>query len=101
MPQRQVPASAYRSTGRVDYWKRDHDFHGRLLKIQSDHDASRRSREDNIRHKVMPFGLKNAGVTYQRLVNRMFADKLGNMMEVYIDDMLVKSLRTVDHLSHL
>ena len=49
----------------------------------------------------MPFGLKNAGVTYQRLVNRMFADKLGNMMEVYIDDMLVKSLRTVDHLSHL
>ncbi|XP_013733765.2 uncharacterized protein LOC106437417 [Brassica napus] len=39
-------------------------------------------------YKVMPFGLKNAGATYQRLVNRMFADKLGNTMEVYIDDML-------------
>ena len=49
----------------------------------------------------MPFGLKNAGATYQRLVNRMFADKLGNTMDVYIDDMLVKSLRAVDHLSHL
>jgi len=52
-------------------------------------------------YKVMMFGLKNAGATYQRLVNRMFADKLGNTMEVYIDDMLVKSLRTTDHLDHL
>ena len=52
-------------------------------------------------YKVMPFGLKNAGATYQRLVNRMFADKLGNTMEVYIDDMLVKSLRAADHLNHL
>ncbi|XP_060972375.1 uncharacterized protein LOC133038292 [Cannabis sativa] len=43
-------------------------------------------------YKVMPFGLKNAGATYQRLVNRMFADMLGKRMEVYIDDMLVKSL---------
>ncbi|XP_056854370.1 uncharacterized protein LOC130503826 [Raphanus sativus] len=52
-------------------------------------------------YKVMPFGLKNAGATYQRLVNRMFADKLGSTMEVYIDDMLVKSLRAEDHLTHL
>ncbi|XP_013632797.1 PREDICTED: uncharacterized protein LOC106338339 [Brassica oleracea var. oleracea] len=51
-------------------------------------------------YKVMPFGLKNAGATYQKLVNRMFADKLGNTMEVYIDDMLVKSLRATDHLNH-
>ncbi|XP_048605052.1 uncharacterized protein LOC125582405 [Brassica napus] len=49
----------------------------------------------------MPFGLKNAGATYQRLVNRMFADQLGNTMEVYIDDMLVKSLKADDHLSNL
>ena len=37
-------------------------------------------------YKVMPFGLKNAGATYQRLVNRMFAKQLGTTMEVYIDD---------------
>ena len=43
-------------------------------------------------YKVMPFGLKNASATYQRLVNKMFADYLGDTMEVYIDDMLVKSL---------
>ncbi|WZZ77688.1 hypothetical protein YC2023_098260 [Brassica napus] len=52
-------------------------------------------------YKVMPFGLKNAGATYQRLVNRMFAKQLGTTMEVYIDDMLVKSIRADDHLTHL
>ena len=45
----------------------------------------------------MPLGLKNAGATYQRLVNRMFSEKLGKTMEVYIDDMLVKSLHAEDH----
>lgn len=49
----------------------------------------------------MPFGLKNAGATYQCLVNKMFADYLGNTMEVYIDDMLVKSLKADQHLDHL
>ncbi|XP_013589138.1 PREDICTED: uncharacterized protein LOC106297449 [Brassica oleracea var. oleracea] len=52
-------------------------------------------------YKVMPFGLKNAGATYQRLVNRMFVGKLGDTMEVYIDDMLVKSLHAENHLDHL
>ncbi|CAL2277100.1 unnamed protein product [Prunus armeniaca] len=42
-------------------------------------------------YKVMPFGLKNAGATYQRLVNSLFAPLIGNTMEVYVDDMLVKS----------
>lgn len=41
--------------------------------------------------KVMPFGLKNAGVTYQRLVNTIFLDQVGRNIEVYVDDMLVKS----------
>ncbi|XP_022552509.2 uncharacterized protein LOC106358498 [Brassica napus] len=52
-------------------------------------------------YKVMPFGLKNAGSTYQRLVNMMFADQIGITMEVYIDHMLVKSLEVEDHISHL
>ncbi|KAM2031299.1 hypothetical protein ACFX16_042566 [Malus domestica] len=42
-------------------------------------------------YKVMPFGLKNAETTYQRLVNSMFAKQIGKSMEVYVDDMLVKS----------
>ena len=52
-------------------------------------------------YKVMPFGLKNAGATYQRLVNKIFADLLGVSMEVYIDDMLVKSAAAQDHVRHL
>ena len=42
-------------------------------------------------YKVMSFGLKNVRATYQRLVNQMFNKKIGWNMEVYVDDMLVKS----------
>ena len=52
-------------------------------------------------YKIMPFGLKKAGSTNQRLVNMIFADKIGRTMEVYIDDMLIKSLEVEDHISHL
>ncbi|KAL8114078.1 hypothetical protein AgCh_021094 [Apium graveolens] len=50
---------------------------------------------------VMAFGLKNAGATYQRLVNKIFKDLIGKTMEVYVDDMLVKSLVKTDHIAHL
>ncbi|XP_070029714.1 uncharacterized protein [Nicotiana sylvestris] len=49
----------------------------------------------------MPFGLKNAGATYQRLVTKMFQEHLGKTMEVYIDDMFIKSQQSGDHISHL
>ena len=52
-------------------------------------------------YRVMPFGLKNAGATYQRLVNRMFQKQIGTTMEVYIYDMLVKSTTTELHIGHL
>uniref|UniRef100_A0A2N9HAB0 Uncharacterized protein n=1 Tax=Fagus sylvatica TaxID=28930 RepID=A0A2N9HAB0_FAGSY len=52
-------------------------------------------------YKVMPFGLKNAGATYQRLVNKMFHDQIGRNVEVYVDDMLVKSKENEDHLKDL
>ena len=40
-------------------------------------------------YKVMLFGLKNAGATYQRLVNHMFRPQIGRNVEVYVDDMFV------------
>ena len=52
-------------------------------------------------YQVMPFGLKNAGATYQRLVNRMFQKQIGTFMEVYIDDMLVKSIKAELRITHL
>ena len=52
-------------------------------------------------YKVMLFGLKNAGATYQRLMNKIFAHQLGRNVQVYIDDMLVKSVRENNHLCDL
>ena len=49
----------------------------------------------------MPFGLKNAGATYQRLVNKMFSRQIGRNMEVFVDDMLVKSREELTHLDNL
>ena len=52
-------------------------------------------------YKVMSFRLKNAGATYQRLMNRMFHDQISRNVEVYVDDMLVKSTEEDNHLNDL
>ena len=49
----------------------------------------------------MSFGLKNAGATYQRLMNKMFVHQIGRNVQVYVEDMLVKSLHEEDHLGDL
>ncbi|XP_057426098.1 uncharacterized protein LOC130719491 [Lotus japonicus] len=51
----------------------------------------------NYCYKTMPFGLKNAGATYQRLMDKIFSKQVGRNMEVYVDDMIVKSARAGDH----
>ena len=52
-------------------------------------------------YKAMPFGLKNARAIYQSLVNHMFRPKIGWNVEVYVDDILVKSLEEKKHLDDL
>ena len=52
-------------------------------------------------YKVMPFGLKNARATYQRLVNHMFRLQIGRNVKVYVDGMLVKSQDEEIHLDDL
>ncbi|XP_020978180.1 uncharacterized protein LOC110271548 [Arachis ipaensis] len=49
----------------------------------------------------MPFGLKNAGATYQRLMNKIFSDLIGKTVEVYVDDILAKTARPDDLISDL
>ncbi|XP_024166316.1 uncharacterized protein LOC112173002 [Rosa chinensis] len=52
-------------------------------------------------YNVIPFGLKNPGSTYQQLMNAMFAEQLGKIIEVYVDDMLVKSIKASRHVVNL
>ena len=52
-------------------------------------------------YKVMPFGLKNAGATYQRAMVTLFHDMKHKEIEVYVDDMIAKSRTEVEHVEHL
>ena len=53
---------------------------------------------ENFHYKVMPFSLKNTGSTYQRMMTKMFEPQLGRSIEVYIDDMVVKSKVVSEHV---
>ena len=55
----------------------------------------------NYFYRVMPFGLKNAGATYQRLMDRVFSHLMGQCVEVYVDDMIVKSPSYHQHTQDL
>lgn len=52
-------------------------------------------------YKVGPFGLKHMIATFQRLVNKVFKPLIGKIIEVYIDDMMTKSLKDEDHVQQL
>ena len=49
----------------------------------------------------MPFGLKNAGATYQRMATALLHDMMHNEVEVYVDDMIVKSKDRESHTVNL
>ena len=49
----------------------------------------------------MPFGLKNAGSTYQRMMTKIFESQMGKNIEVYIDDMVVKSKIVFEQIEDL
>lgn len=49
----------------------------------------------------MPFGLRNAGTTFQRLIDKVFEKKIGRNMEAYIDDVIDHSKVKEDHLANL
>ena len=55
----------------------------------------------NYHYKVMSFGLKNVGSTYQRMMTRIFESQLGKNIKIYIDDMVVKSKVVSEHLRDL
>ena len=55
----------------------------------------------NCCYKVIPFGLKNLGATYQRLMDKVFKEKIVKNMEVHVDDMIVKSCVVDEHVKDL
>ena len=55
----------------------------------------------NYHYKVVHFGLKNAGSTYQRMITRMFEPQLGKSIEIYVDNMVVKSKVVSKHVGDL
>nr|KYP54600.1 Retrovirus-related Pol polyprotein from transposon 17.6 [Cajanus cajan] len=55
----------------------------------------------NFCYRVMPFGIKNAGATYQRLMDKVFHQQISRNMEVYVDDMVVKTTSAEGHAADL
>src|ERR1044072_4327487 len=56
---------------------------------------------ENYCYRTMPFGLKNAGATYQRLMDKVFSRQIGKTMEVYVDDMIVRAESDERHCKYL
>lgn len=100
LPRGQLPLTEDRSIGRRDCWIWITNIHGRILRVQPNQDVSRRPRslpKELLLVKVMSFELKNAGATFQRMVTKMFASKIGRNMKVYVDVRHVKSYTTELH----
>ena len=70
-------------------------YHQIALAAKDQEKAAFISHDANYHYTVMPLGLKNAGAMYQQMITRMFRDKIGHTVEVYIDDMVVKSKREI------
>ena len=56
---------------------------------------------ENYCYRTMPFGLKNAGATYQHLMDKVFSRQIGKTMEVYMDDMIVRAENDERHCKYL
>ena len=52
-------------------------------------------------YRVMPFDLKNAGATYMRAMTTIFHDMMHKEVEVYVDDVIIKSRTQIDHVRDL
>ena len=76
-------------------------YHQIPLSLPDQEKTTIRAPNENYHYRVMPFGFKNAGSTYQRMVTQMFESQIGRNMEAYIDNMVIKSRQVEDHLANL
>ena len=78
-----------------------HGYHQIALAPEDQENTAFISPDANYHYTMMPFRLKNVGATYQWMMTRMFRDKIGCMVEVYIDDIVVKSKQESQHVEDL
>ena len=76
-------------------------YHQILMKKEDQEKTAFVTSQNLYCYNVMPFGLKNASAMYQRLENQMFSKQIGRNMEVYVDNILVKSKEAKTHLEDL
>ena len=76
-------------------------YHQILLALEDQEKIAFVMPTGNYHYKMMSFGLKNAGSTYQRMMTRMFEPQLSKNIKIYVDDMVVKSKMVSEHLGDL
>ncbi|GKV18329.1 hypothetical protein SLEP1_g28727 [Rubroshorea leprosula] len=76
-------------------------YHQVLMALEDEEKTSFYAGDEIYCYVIMPFGLKNAGATYQKMVTIVFRAQIGRNLEVYVDDIVVKSLKAEDHLTDL
>ena len=104
MPKRPVPYVSDRLAGGCDSRPSLDAFQGYHqipLALEDQEKTAFVTPTGNYHYKIMPFGLKNAGSTNQRMMTRMFESQLGKSIEIYVDDMVVKSIVVSEHLGDL
>ena len=78
-----------------------HGYHQIPLALDDQEKTAFVTPTGNYHYKVMPFGLKNTRSTYQRMMTKMFEPQLDRSIEVYVDDMVVKSKVVSEHVEDL
>ena len=101
MPKIDQLVDATVSHPRMSFLESFQGYHQKPLALDDQEKTTFVTPVENYHYKVMPFGLKNAGSTYQRMMTRMFESLLGKNIEIYIDDMVVKSKMMSEHLRDL
>ena len=76
-------------------------YHQILLALEDQEKIAFVTPTGNYHYKMMSFGLKNAGSTYQKMMTRMFEPQLSKNIKIYVDDMVVKSKMVSEHLGDL
>ena len=86
---------------RMSFLDAFHGYHQIALASKDQEKTTFISLDANYHYTVMPFRLKNVGATYQRMMTRIFWDKIGHTVKVYIDNMVVKSKQETRHIEDL